>query len=106
MGFTAKNAFRDQLYRVMPGRRLVATKDGWVALCHEACKIGDEVWLLEGGTSPFVLRPQEDDSIAESVQAPMYRFYGECYVHGVMEGKLVKGKEEEIRQKLTEVVLV
>jgi hypothetical protein len=36
----------------------------------------------------------------------MYRLNGECYVHGVMEGELVKGKEEEIRQKLTEVVLV
>lgn len=39
----------------------------------------DEVWLLEGARTPFIIRriPQRDE----------YRLIGEAYVHGFMHGE-------------------
>jgi hypothetical protein len=48
---------------------------------------GDEVWVLENGRVPFLLRPTEDMS--------SFRLIGECYVHGIVDGQLfAKGPPE------------
>jgi hypothetical protein len=41
---------------------------------------GDQVWVLENGRVPFVLRPVADGK--------NFELLGECYVHGVMDGQL------------------
>ena len=41
---------------------------------------GDQIWVLENGRVPFVLRPVDDGK--------NFELLGECYVHGVMDGQL------------------
>jgi hypothetical protein len=45
--------------------------------------MGDEIWALCGGQTLYVLRPM-------TRQSAEYMFIGECYVHGLMDGELVK----------------
>ena len=42
---------------------------------------GDEVWLLESGTVPYILRP---------IDGGRYKYMGEAYVHGIMHGEWLK----------------
>jgi len=44
-----------------------------------ALEPGDEVWLLEGGMTPFILRRRPGSEC--------YRMIGEAYVHGIMHGE-------------------
>ncbi|KAL2192371.1 heterokaryon incompatibility protein-domain-containing protein [Corynascus similis CBS 632.67] len=90
--------FKDQVRRVMLYRCLLRTKDDWIGVCSEACEVGDEVWLLEGGAVPYVLRRQkvEGDEVK-------FVFRGECYIHGAMNGEVVR--RDTIQDKLQQVVI-
>jgi hypothetical protein len=45
---------------------------------------GDQVWVLENGRVPFVLRPVLDEK--------NFELLGECYAHGVIDGQLFSDK--------------
>ncbi|KAG7284372.1 hypothetical protein NEMBOFW57_010745 [Staphylotrichum longicolle] len=77
--------FKDQIRRVMLYRCLFRTAEGWLGTCSQTSEVGDEVWLLEGGAVPYVLRPQKMEDGQER-----FMFCGECYVHGAMNGELVR----------------
>ena len=76
-------------------RRLFATKGGYLGYGMLSMQEGDQIWLLDGGKVPFVLRARSDGC---------YDFVGECYVHGVMSGE--KWGTWSTRPRLTEVCLV
>lgn len=77
------------MYKVMEiGKRLSITKAGRLAWCPQACRKGDTIAVLAGGRVPYVLRKNEDDT---------YRFLGDSYVHGVMDGEAVDAMEKEGR---------
>jgi hypothetical protein len=90
--------FKDQVRRVMLYRCLFRTEGGWMGVCSETCEVGDEVWLLEGGAVPYVLRRMPEGGKKGFV------FRGECYVHGAMNGELIK--EGDVEQRLEHVVIV
>ncbi|PVH78411.1 hypothetical protein DL98DRAFT_516747 [Cadophora sp. DSE1049] len=52
-------------------------------------EVGDEVVILFGGVTPFVLRPVplRDDKYKGQRS---YQLVGECYVHGIMKGEAVE----------------
>jgi len=60
-------------------------------------RVGDIVVALVGGFQPYILRPvREHEPSGESSQRTLesvskYRFVGECYMHGVMDGEPFKG---------------
>jgi hypothetical protein len=56
---------------------LCTTEKGYVGMVSEATKCGDKIVLLEGGSSPFVLRPL----------GQQYQIVGACYIHGIMNGE-------------------
>jgi hypothetical protein len=60
------------------GRRFFTTKNGYMGLSPSLARIGDEIVILLGGKTPFILRKTGEKG---------YRFIGECYVHGMMTGK-------------------
>ncbi|KAL2126938.1 hypothetical protein VTI74DRAFT_11589 [Chaetomium olivicolor] len=82
---TSRQEFKDHLRRVMLYRSLFKTEEGWIEVCCETCQVGDEVWLLEGGTVPYVLRRRSGGDRCDE-----FVFRGECYVHGAMNGEVVK----------------
>ena len=59
-------------------RQMVYLDTGYLGLATQRCMIGDKVFLLMGGETPFLLRPAGDN---------YYTYLGEAYVHGIMDGE-------------------
>ncbi|KAI8304505.1 Heterokaryon incompatibility protein 6, OR allele [Colletotrichum sp. SAR11_240] len=55
-------------------------------------EIEDYIVLLEGFGTPFVLRKTKTESGAGQVEE--YKVVGDCYVHGVMDGELLRWADE------------
>ncbi|KAK4150013.1 hypothetical protein C8A00DRAFT_46489 [Chaetomidium leptoderma] len=91
--------FVDQVRRVIQSRCLFKTAGGWIGLCSDTCQVGDEVWLLEGGAVPYVLR-----RCGTQDEKERFVFCGECYVHGVMDGQLTR--EKRVEEQLQDIVIV
>jgi hypothetical protein len=60
---------------------LFVTDSGYFGLAPEGSKVGDAVWIVQGGKVPFVLR---------STGRKSFRFVGEAYVHGRMFGEMAE----------------
>lgn len=77
-----------RLCKTLPGRAPYITRKGYLGLGHRDLKAGEEIWLLEGGRTPFVLWP-----------GPMgYRLVGETYVHGFMRGEGWTPEQRDLEQ--------
>ncbi|KAI4254522.1 MAG: hypothetical protein LQ352_003056 [Teloschistes flavicans] len=63
-----------ELYRKVP----FVTKTGYIGLGHENMVVGDEVHLVQGSDTPFILRNTDG----------RYELVGGTYVHGIMDGEL------------------
>lgn len=73
----------DMAIRVLAGttrKRMFATDTGYLGLAHRSLEIGDEVFVLLGADTPFVLR---------GVSEGLYVLRGEAYVHGIMDGESI-----------------
>ncbi|KAK3983887.1 het-6-heterokaryon incompatibility protein, partial [Cladorrhinum sp. PSN332] len=62
-------------------RRVFVTELGYIGLAPIASMLGDEVCVLMGSKVPHVIRRDGD----------IYRFVGECYVYGIMDGEVLQG---------------
>ena len=62
------------------GRTYVTTERGYVGLAPENVRKGDMICVLYGGNVPYALRTVEG----------YFRFLGECYVHGIMDGEVME----------------
>ena len=71
------------------GRRIIRTSSGRPSLCPESTRRGDQIVLLFGGDTPFVLRPLENEN---------FELVGECYLDGVMFGELMPEIESGTRE--------
>ena len=65
-------------------RRMIFSKKGYIGLGPAAARQGDLLCALPGGQALYVVREVEG---LES----QFEFIGECYVHGLMDGALMKG---------------
>lgn len=80
---SAGNTFRQvrtAMINATKNRRLGGTASGYIGLFPEHARTGDGVFVLKGCHVPVVLRSRRDDK---------FKFVGECYVHGIMEGEAV-----------------
>ena len=82
---TKSDAFLEAASNACTGRKLFVTTKGHLGLGPGALQEGDLVCVLFGGIVPFVLRRCEDASCL---------LVGECYVHGFMQGEVVKEWED------------
>ena len=60
------------------GRRFFTTSGKYMGLAQSGVRIGHEVVILHGGKTPYLL---------QRLGSRGYRFVGECYVHGCMNGE-------------------
>jgi hypothetical protein len=72
-------------------RRLFRTKKNYLGIAAESLKAGDEVWVLAGAAIPLILRPAENGENERKV-------IGEAYIHGIMNGEVVKEAGEKVQQ--------
>ncbi|KAI1170176.1 HET-domain-containing protein [Nemania sp. FL0916] len=70
------------------GRRLFLSKRGYLGLAPGNAKVGDEIWVLDGGRLPLILRPSAKELHEEP--DPEYSLVGDAYVHGIMDGEVVE----------------
>jgi hypothetical protein len=73
-------------------RCLFRTSSGYIGMALNSIKASDTVWLLNGGRVPYILRKRPSDG--------RYEFFGDCYLHGVMLGELMK---EDLRNRFMTV---
>lgn len=53
----------------------------------------DDLWVLGGGTAPFILKRSDAESSME------YILKGHCYVHGIMQGEAMsRGDVRDVRE--------
>lgn len=113
-----QDGFRTQFARLNGGRRLFVTeKHKYLGLGGMSMQPGDKVWVVKGSKVPFLLRKvgEEDiDEVDSGVEATTvseedndkgkgkpkthirsyYKLIGDLYVHGIMNGEAVAGKDE------------
>jgi hypothetical protein len=79
-------------------------------------RMGDEIWVLDGGNMPFAIR-RRDSKLAEGGENGRvqdgnvvddaihldeidFDYGGKCYVHGLMSGQLITGMNREAERKM------
>lgn len=82
--------FEVSFWETCSGRRVFTTAGGYFGLTTESVQRGDEVWILAGASTPFVLRRQK----AHSASTDAWKVVGEAYVHGIMYGEGVHSAEK------------
>lgn len=64
----------------MSNGRFCITKRGYAGFAPSDAQVGDEIWIFNGSTVPFVLRDGERKRGGSIL-------IGECYIHGIMYGE-------------------
>lgn len=70
-------------------RRLFRTNKNYLGIAAESLKKGDAVWVLAGAPVPLVLRPAENEA---------WILVGEAYIHGLMNGEVMKEAGKELQK--------
>ncbi|KAH8894311.1 hypothetical protein GQ53DRAFT_839926 [Thozetella sp. PMI_491] len=83
--FAEKNKFTEAMSEVMIERRLFFTKGGYLGAGPLSTRPGDAVYVLAGGSTPFVLRRETSSKDSEA-----FELVGDCYLHGIMHGEALK----------------
>ncbi|KAI1845147.1 hypothetical protein JX266_008694 [Neoarthrinium moseri] len=101
-------------------RKLARTSSGRLALVPEHTQPGDHIYVLYGGSVPYVARPlpgrgtvkgywvdelgeRGEVGAAYRVIMPMHQFVGEAYVHGIMDGEALGYPPIQRTQRLRRV---
>ena len=77
--------FAQGFFRRFGMRRFFIMSSGHIGIGPQTMLPGDVVAVLYGGYVPFVLRPCGEE----------YELVGECYVHGIMNGEVIRQHKEE-----------
>ncbi|KAH9204636.1 hypothetical protein DL95DRAFT_376840 [Leptodontidium sp. 2 PMI_412] len=83
-------SFHESFQILSSYRQLFRTEQAYLGLGPRAAIAGDQIWLIAGARTPFIMRP-----VSDAQAAVRFRLVGECYVHGVMHGEAV-GRGEMI----------
>lgn len=81
-------------YGASSNRVFATTSNGYYILGPKIMEPGDLVCVLKGAQIPFCLRPW----------GGKYLLVGECYMHGVMDGRLMETAEADGTSKTFEIV--
>lgn len=77
LGVKYANIAYNKLFR----RRPLRSTKGYIGLGPLGVRKGDSIWVLPGADVPFIFRPAENGT---------FMVIGEAYIHGIMDGELVK----------------
>jgi hypothetical protein len=83
---------------ILAHRALIVMKDGSMGSAPLQALPGDEVHILIGAKVPFILRRQTAGTGLlndNNFEFPSYTVIGDGYLHGVMEGEAIEGRNEE-----------
>ncbi|KAF7854454.1 uncharacterized protein EAF02_011629 [Botrytis sinoallii] len=89
------------IYSYTAGRRFFRTKTGYIGVGPSGMKEGDQVCVLFGGKTPFILRRKDPEVKAHNKSVEEWIFVGDAYVQGIMNGEAIKSMENEQLQSET-----
>lgn len=96
-GQTADEYWREEMFQ---NQRLFITENGAVGLGPSGTSVGDEIWVLAGGRTPFLFSPlyaSDGDDRKDRKTSGHYTFRGDVFVSRIMRGKAVDGKVDQQR---------
>ncbi|KAI0521696.1 HET-domain-containing protein [Xylaria bambusicola] len=95
-GSTADVYWRLQMLR---HQRLFITEGGAAGLGPSGTSVGDEIWVLSGGRSPFLLGPLKasDPVVKHEDSSYHYSFRGDVFIPGIMRGEAVDSRKDTQR---------
>lgn len=71
-----------------PGRAFFVSTTGFMGLCPKNTVPGDDIYILLGGATPFMIRGANSKN-------GIVRFVSECLVFGVMHGETLEGRSTQ-----------
>ncbi|KAF7925774.1 uncharacterized protein EAE98_006999 [Botrytis deweyae] len=83
------------IYSYTAGRRFFRTKTGYIGVGPSGMKEGDQVCVLFGGKTPFILRRKDPEAKVHNKSVEEWIFVGDAYVQGIMNGEAIKSMENE-----------
>ena len=86
--FSNESVFVDVWFRAAYQRRFCSTTGGRMGLVPNAALQGDLIAIIRGADVPLVLRTTERG---------MYELIGECYIHGIMQGEALQGRDVQVQ---------
>ncbi|KAI0858991.1 heterokaryon incompatibility protein-domain-containing protein [Xylaria cubensis] len=81
------NAIRQSFDNAYMGRRIFRTTSNYWGISSESLKEGDQVYIISGADTPYVLRKNDRG----------WCVIGEAYVHGIMHGEVARGPFEDLK---------
>lgn len=90
--------YRDSAAEVCNQRKFFFTQKALFGIGPGALQVGDWVVVLLGSDAPFIVREADPDARDQTKAVPQdvkFKLVGECYVHGLMQGQAVRGKDIE-----------
>ena len=85
------DAFKCSNHRYCTTRSLLVTKEGYIGLAPISTRRGDQVWVIPGARTPFILRNPPGREISSHRE-----FVGEAYIHGIMDGEATRDYDGEL----------
>ena len=70
-------------------RRFITTACTLMGVAPPSTVVGDEVYVLRGAHTPFILRPAKSSLSTEASSPKQFTLVGEAYVHAVMQGEVL-----------------
>jgi Heterokaryon incompatibility protein (HET) len=101
-GRSGFSAFEDAILAAMSKRRLFVTFGGYIGIGPKEMKPYDQVVILYGGRTPYILRPRSywwigggSRPMTREPNDGSYFLVGDCYIHGMMKGEMMEQQARE-----------
>ncbi|KAL8369744.1 hypothetical protein RB595_000196 [Gaeumannomyces hyphopodioides] len=76
------------------GRAFFISEKGYFGLAPSTAQVGDQICILAGGQTPYILHAVGEAVLPDSGTVPAFRVAGDAYVHGIMHGEAMADVEE------------
>lgn len=83
-----ENVKKQQITFLNAEKTFFVTGGGYMGVAYPSAEPGDTVCVLFGAHVPFLLRAQNE--VCRKCREPCFRIVGFAYVHGIMDGEVVK----------------
>lgn len=86
--FARYELFHSHVVCISAGRRFLISSAGLFGLAPQDALEGDQIWVVNGGKKPLILRSLSDEY--DHDEGETFTFVGDSYVHGIMNGELIE----------------
>jgi len=78
------HAYINRMFETFDYMRFCTTEKGYMGLCTLNARVGDVVYILHGMHTPYTMRR------ATGSDTGHLKLFGECYIHGIIDGEALE----------------